>query len=68
MGRGALPGKSRAMPGWDTAKLEWGDTCGLLVRKNGSEIVGYRNGEEVGSIQLEEVIHAACWLYKGLSL
>eukprot|EP00434_Breviolum_minutum_P035239 symbB.v1.2.031186.t2/scaffold3591.1/size53548/3 len=53
---GAMPGQCAMMQGWNTAALEWGDTCGLQIRKGGSEIVGYRNGEEIGCLELDEVI------------
>lgn len=53
---GALPGQCAVMEGWNTATLEWGDTCGLQIRNGGSEIVGYQNGKEVGCLKLDETI------------
>lgn len=53
---GSMPGECVVMKGWNTATLEWGDTCGLQIRKGGSEIVGYRNGEEVSCLKLDDMI------------
>ncbi|CAE7780802.1 unnamed protein product, partial [Symbiodinium pilosum] len=53
---GVLPSRAASLTGWDTATLEMGDTCGLQVTSGGSELVGYRNGEEIGRLSLEDGI------------
>ncbi|CAE7578666.1 unnamed protein product [Symbiodinium sp. CCMP2592] len=53
---GVLPSRATALAGWNTATLEMGDTCGLHVTGGGSELVGYRNGEVIGRLVLEDGI------------
>ena len=53
---GVLPSRAAALAGWNTATLEIGDTCGLHVTGGGSELVGYRNGEVIGRLVLEDGI------------
>lgn len=53
---GVLPSRAATLAGWNTATLEIGDTCGLQVTGGGSELVGYRNGEVIGRLTLEDGI------------
>jgi len=60
---GHIPGM--LMRGWNTSKLEMGDTVGLQVPADGTSIIGWVNGERAGCIELDEKLRVPtnCDLY-----